>query len=278
VVTAAAALILPLVTLERFSIGPFVIYTFTALMGIGVLVGFFLAVRRGAEWGIPRERVALFSLFMIVGAIIGARFGSVLYKPDLVRKVFTDPGEVFVHFHGIASFAVYAGGLVGALLFFLLKCRSIPGSLKFLDIEGFALPFSSFFGRLGCALVHDHPGRLSDGWLAVSFLDGSRYDLGLLEAIFLLLVSGVFLLLRRQRHRAGFFFILYCFTYAPFRFLLDRLREAPPQYFGITVDQYAAALTILAGIVTIYLSRSTHVRASTSEKIHGNPVRSLSKP
>jgi phosphatidylglycerol---prolipoprotein diacylglyceryl transferase len=273
-----AVLILPLVTLDSFQVGPFLIHSFSVLIGVGVLLGFYLAVRRGAELGLPRERVALFSLFMLVGGIVGARVGRIFYQPELVAKIFTDPVDVFVRFHGIASFGAYGGGLLGALLFFWLRCKSIRECLKFLDIVGFALPFSWFFGRVGCALVHDHPGIRSVGWLAVAFPDGPRFDLGLLEAIFLFLLAGFFVLLGQQRHWPGFFFALYCCIYGPFRFLLDQLHEDPPHYFGVNVDQYGAAFAIFAGLVTIYLSRTTHAQLSTSEKIHVNPVRSIPKP
>jgi len=270
-----AALVLPFVTVDRFRFGFLTIHSFAVLVGGGVLTGFYLAVRRAALWRISRERIALFSLFLIVGGIIGARFGRILYEPDLVHKALTDPAEVFLRFHGIASFGAYAGGLGGALLYFRLRCKSIAESLKFLDAVGFALPFGWFFGRVGCALVHDHPGILSDGWMAVAFPGGSRYDLGLLEAIFLFVLAMAFLVLSRWRWSAGFFFGLYCCVYGPFRFFLDQLHVNPPRYFGLSVDQYGAVLALTAGLVTFYFSGATDSQQPTPEKIH---VRTVRKP
>jgi phosphatidylglycerol:prolipoprotein diacylglycerol transferase len=272
------AFVLPLVTLDKFDIGPFTIDTFAVLIGIGVITGFWVAVRRAAKAGISREQVALFTIFMFVGGFVGARIAPLFYLPDLLSKGLTDPYEVFVRYHGISSFGAYGGGLIGAMLFFRLHGKSLGERLQLLDALGFALPVESFFGRLGCALVHDHRGIRSDGWFAVAFPDGARYDLGLLEAMFLFLLAMVFLILSRRTWRPGFYFALYACAYGTFRLLLDRLHEDPARYFGITVDQYCATIAILAGAVTFYLSGSTYTQGSTPENIHETAVRSVSKP
>jgi prolipoprotein diacylglyceryltransferase len=48
--------------------------------------------------------------------------------------------------------------------------------LRLLDTAAFAVPFAAALGRLGCALAHEHPGRLSKSWLAVRYPGGARYD------------------------------------------------------------------------------------------------------
>jgi phosphatidylglycerol---prolipoprotein diacylglyceryl transferase len=269
---------LPFVRVDSFHFLGITVHAFSLLVGAGVLCGFLLAVNRGAGYGISRERIALFSLFLIVGGIAGARFGRILYEPDLLRQAITNPALVFLRFHGITSFGGYFGGLAGALLFFRLQRYSRTRALQFLDSVGFALPFAWFFGRVGCALVHDHPGILSDGWLTVAFPGGSRYDLGLLEALFLLLLAAIFGLLSLRNHQPGFFFALYFSVYGPFRFFLDRLHVDPPQYFGLTVDQYGAALATITGIVTFCLMRTTQGHHAIPETIDGIHVRSVSRP
>lgn len=269
---------LPYITVDSLHFLGITIHVFALLVGAGVLSGFFLAVHQGARYGIARERIALFSVFLIIGGIAGARFGRIFYEPDLLRQAFTNPGLVFLKFHGITSFGGFFGGLLGSLLFFRFQCSSRLEILQLLDSVGFALPVAWFFGRVGCALVHDHPGILSDALLSVAFPGGSRYDLGLLEALFLLLLAAVFFLLSRRSHQTGFFFALYFCTYGPFRFLLDRLHVNPPRYFGLSVDQYCAAFAMFVGIVTFCLMRTTHGHHPIPENIHGIPIRSISRP
>ena len=113
------------------------------------------------------------------------------------------------------------------------------------------MPFAWAIGRLGCALVHDHPGIRSAGLLAVAYPGGARYDLGVLEVFFHVLLAGCFLLFDRSRRPAGFYFAAFFCAYGPFRFLLDGLHVNPPRYFGWTVDTYASVLATLIGLLAV---------------------------
>jgi len=52
-------------------------------------------------------------------------------------------------------------------------------------------------------VTHDHPGRLAAGpnWLTVAYPDGPRYDLGVLEALFLTAICAAFFLRARRGSR-----------------------------------------------------------------------------
>ena len=108
------------------------------------------------------------------------------------------------------------------------------------------------FGRLGCTLVHDHIGKLSDFALAIRFPDGARHDLGFYELLYtvLVLVPAVIWLNRLPR-RPGTAICLIPLLYAPARFLGDFLRVSlpghDPRYAGLTLAQYACIA--VAGLV-----------------------------
>ncbi len=162
-------------------------------------------------------------------------------------------------YRGIASFGSLIGGLLGAWLYFRAKKLGSIERWRYLDIVGFALPFAFMIGRLGCALVHDHPGLRSDSWLAVAYPSGGRFDLGLIETLFLFLVAGAFLILDRYRWPNGFFFALYFSIYGPFRAVLDQLHVDPPRYFGWTVDQYGSLFAISLALFSWYSILSFHI-------------------
>ena len=89
--------------------------------------------------------------------------------------------------------------------------------------RSYAFPFAWIFGRLGCTIVHDHPGAHTTSWLAVRYPDGPRYDLGLLELLFTVLVAGAFLVLDRRKRPTGFYLGWFLLVYGLFRLLLDTL-------------------------------------------------------
>jgi phosphatidylglycerol---prolipoprotein diacylglyceryl transferase len=117
---------------------------------------------------------------------------------------------------------------------------------------GYAVPFGWFFGRVACYLVHDHPGLRTSSWLAVKYPGGARYDLGLLEAMFLVLLCGAFWLLARAPRPPGFFFGAFFLAYGVFRVGLDQLHVDPPRYAGISVDHWAYGAATLAGAAVLW--------------------------
>ena len=101
-----------------------------------------------------------------------------------------------------------------------------------LDTIAFALPFGWMIGRFGCFLAHDHRGDLTASWIAVQFPEGPRFDLGLIEFLFLIVLNGLFYWLDRQPRPVGFFFALFGVVYSAFRIWLDTLHTQPFRFYG----------------------------------------------
>jgi len=102
-------------------------------------------------------------------------------------------------------------------------------------------------GRLGCALAHDHRGLPSTGFFAIRFPGGPRYDLGLIEFLFLILLAVSFRVFDRRSRPAGFFFGLFCLVYGGFRVFLDTLHIQPLRFWDW-------GLLALAGLIVMLLT------------------------
>jgi phosphatidylglycerol:prolipoprotein diacylglycerol transferase len=106
--------------------------------------------------------------------------------------------------------------------------------------------------RIGCFLVHDHPGRLTDFPLGVRFAGGARHDLGLYEAIVLFAIAGLLWSLWARRRLEGRLLGLLAILYGCARFLLDLLRASDvaypdARYAGLTPAQYGSMLLVAWG-------------------------------
>jgi phosphatidylglycerol:prolipoprotein diacylglycerol transferase len=132
---------------------------------------------------------------------------------------------------GIRSIGGLAGGFIGALICCRLRHVSFFASFRMLDVMAFAMPFAFMVGRLGCAIVHDHPGRPSASWIAVRFPGGPRYDLGVTEFLFLIPISALFYFLGRKPRPAGLFLGLYGVIYGSLRIWLDTLHIQPMRFY-----------------------------------------------
>ena len=213
---------------------------------IGVLVAHFLLLRRAKRLNLDVPSAGAMSFFMVVAGIAGARFFKLVYLPELWPQL---TWETLVTSGGLASFGGIAGGLIGAVLYF--AARRIPPlvAIDYLDALAAVFPMGWIFGRMGCAIVHDHPGLATTGFLAVAYPDMPRYDLGLTEVLFFATVMiPLFVWLARARRPRGFFLVTFFIVYGAFRLWLDTLHVDPPRYAGITVDQWAYGGMFLLGL------------------------------
>jgi phosphatidylglycerol:prolipoprotein diacylglycerol transferase len=226
------------------------IYPFSLLVITGVIVGTVVCHFRSGRAGISSGEVLAAVQWAVVGGFFFAHLVAVLfYKPQLLEQ---EGLAVLWRFPaGLSSI----GGLFGGYAFLMLHLRWYRRpALPMLDVivEGLAVGWA--FGRLGCAIAHDHPGILTGFPLAVDYPGGPRHDLGLYD---LALIVGVLLpvlhIVERHRHRPGVKLVALCLVYGPVRFLLDFLRAtdlpgSDPRYLGLTAGQYGSVILAVAGI------------------------------
>jgi prolipoprotein diacylglyceryltransferase len=154
---------------------------------------------------------------------------------------------------GLSSYGGFFGSILGLLVW---KLRRGFSMVAVGDGALFAFPIGWAFGRTGCFITHDHPGKVSDFFLAVDNynLQGQpRHDLGLYEVFWSVAVTGLFFFLARKRRRRGFYMGLICILYAPVRFFLDFLRAEPDlggdiRYFMLTPGQWSSFALLAVGL------------------------------
>jgi phosphatidylglycerol:prolipoprotein diacylglycerol transferase len=229
-------------------IGPLQVHPFLILVAVGCFAGWFVTARRAARDGFSQEQISELALWMFGVGFAGANLISLVYYPPALLDLIRYPSHLMTYSWGLSSFGGFAGGLIGAALFFRVRRISYDGRRAILDAVGFAVPIGWAFGRMGCYMVHDHPGIRTTSWLGVRYPGGTRYDLGLLEIFFLLILGGTFVLLGREPKPRGFFRAVLFLSYGTYRILQDRLRVDPPRYYGWTTDQMAAAVMIALGL------------------------------
>ncbi len=234
---------------------PLQIHSFGLFVAIGLLTTFTLCARRGEEkMGVDGEEVQNFGIYLIaIGWMSAHVFNVIFYEPHLIKE---DPLVLLKFWGSISSYGGLFGGIIAAWIW---RVRNPDKDfLAWCDLGAWGLTFSWFFGRVGCASVHDHPGAPTDFFLAISgwpqFPEAPvRYDLGFLEAIWWFVIVVSVLLLDRKPRPKGFYLAFVPMMYAPVRFTLDFLRVGPDQggdirYFGLTPAQYFSIGIFLVGV------------------------------
>ena len=241
----ALAMVLPFVHLP-YSIGP--IHPFGVLVGIGVALGFRLAMGRARVLGLDLERFERHVFWTVaIGFVASHVLDTIFYHPEVLLS---RPWELLLIYQGLSSF----GGFFGGVVAFVVYARRHRVDLwRSADAIAFGLPVGWFFGRMGCASIHDHPGARSTSALAVNWPGGPRFDLGLLELMLVPLLIVAVLVVAQRTKRPGALITTLALLYPPIRFPLDFLRASAAdggdvRYFGWTPGQYASAGLFLVGL------------------------------
>ena len=220
--------------------GMFVSFGFLA----GMAVSYFEFKKRKLE----ANRVYDLAFWIILCSMIGGRLFFVAEHLDVYLAA---PLDILKLWHG--GMSIY-GGFIGAVLAGIIYFKKSKLDFwQYADAAIFGLPFGLFIGRLGCFLIHDHPGVRTNFFLGVAYPDGIRHDLGLYDSLAGLFIFLVFLILHRKEWFRGFYLSVFCVLYGAIRFFLDffRVRDAVGadlRYFGLTLAQYLSVALFVAGI------------------------------
>jgi phosphatidylglycerol---prolipoprotein diacylglyceryl transferase len=246
---------IPLFTIAQIPLGPLRIQVWGLFVAAGILAAVWIGWRASARRGIDPEHFIDLASWSVLSGIVGARLGHVLFY-DPARYI-ADPLAVFrVWEGGMSMFGAFIGAALAMVVYF--RKEKIAWA-PYLDAMAFAFPCGYGIGRIGCFLIHDHPGTLSNLPIAVDFPGGARLDHGLL----LMLVGfGIYAWFVRREYRIqtsvhkllgdrGFLPLL-MMTYGTARFFLDffratDLRNADIRYGALTPAQYLSIVMLALG-------------------------------
>ena len=222
----------------------------------GVAVAAWVARRRAGRRGLS-PRLAVDALFAVVatGLCASQIVGALVYRPDVLVADWTTllPGS------GVSS---SLGAIAGAGLAVGLWLRPRAGRAFWPHVDNLvlALCLGWAIGRVGCAVCHDHLGRLTSFPLGVAVGGGRRHDLGLYEALASFALFAVLVRADRPCARPGRLAGLAALGYGALRFALEILRaedletlgrHSDARYLGLTLVQLVAPLLCAVGAVLL---------------------------
>ena len=251
---------IPFLVQPELRIGPITIHAFGVLVAGAVLVGATIVRRRAEAHGVSDEVVRHFLEWVLFGGFVGAHLvDRLVYFPS---ETLRDPLSLLRIWEGLSSFGGFAGGTLGAVLFFR-RHGAAGAAWRCVDSFAYAFPFGWALGRMGCFVAYDHPGLPTTFVLGEVYRDGVvRHNLGLEEALYTAAIAALFYALGRRPRFPGCFVGLFLLLYAPFRFAADFLRIIDIRYCGLTPGQYGCVVLILAGAMICHRTRKSVTLAS----------------
>lgn len=246
----------PYIESQIWNIGPIPFRTWGTFVAIAYLVATWIAARRARKNGLDEKQVWDLSFWLFVAAFIGARlFHVFFYDPSHYLQFpvdILDPRR--------PGFAIEGAFIASAGVFTWFMRRRSLNFLAYADTLVWGIPWGCGIGRIGCFLIHDHPGTLSSSLLAVRYPDGqTRHDLGLYLSISGFVIGSIFLLLNFRKRPPGFFFGTFILLDSLSRLWLDGYRVADIRYLGLTPTQWVAIPMIVIGLWLMNLSKVQNV-------------------
>ena len=227
-----------------FHIGPVTIYVWGTMVALGILAGTWVSARLAKERGLDPSIIWDAAAIAALAGIIGARVAYVFfYNPSFF---IAHPAQIIALWNGGMSISGSIVCAAVALLWFL-RSRKVD-MVAYLDAIAYGTPLAYGIGRIGCFLIHDHPGTLTHFILGVKYPGGTRHDLGLYESFNGFGLFIIFLILRHKKAKPPTYAVAFLLWYGVVRFFLDFLRINDARYFGLTAAQYLAALMFCGGV------------------------------
>ena len=229
---------------ELFRIGDFSISTFGLMLAASFLVGSWITAKRMTEEGLDPELVTTLLMYVMLGGVVGSKL---YFAVDVALRTDVPFTKLLFARDGITWY----GGLIAATLVGAIGCRVHGVPVRtFANCTAVGGAVGQSIGRLGCFLVGDDYGRVSDVPWAMSFPRGAPPTLDrvhptqLYEILWLLPVAA---LLWSRRRSSPFLFGEYVALNGLGRLVIESWRVNPQVALGLTEPQWIGALLIALG-------------------------------
>ena len=247
-------------------LGPIRLSWYGLMYVFGFLISYLLVryQMRRKEFDISKQEVENLYFYLILGLMVGARLGYVLFY-DL-KMYLADPLEIFAIWHGGMSFH---GGLIGVLLVgILFSWKNKKSFWRIADLIIVTVPIGLGLGRIGNFINGELYGRVTNLPWGMIFPRGGplpRHPSQLYESA---LEGGVLFvilwLLKDKKLPIGGLLAAFLFFYGCFRSFVEFFRE-PDGHIGFiigpfTLGQLLSSFMIVGGLVLFfYLKKESQI-------------------
>jgi len=258
---------LPYGPITEFTLGPLTIQSWGLMVAIGFIVAILLILWQASKEGYRVDKLIDLALFLFIASMVGARIMYVI----LFWENFAGGNwlEIFKIWKGGM---VYYGGFIGAIVVWIWYVRWQKLNFwKLADWGAPALALGLAIGRIGCHLIRDHPGIITNVPWGIEYAGQIRHETAMYSilanlAIFLILWFGF----RRLKLPTGYLFAIFMIWYAVTRFIIDFFRAydlpySDPRFLkfaefqGLTISQIVSIFLVAIGIFLLFYLKKKKV-------------------
>jgi phosphatidylglycerol:prolipoprotein diacylglycerol transferase len=240
-----------------FYIGSYPVRSYGLIVAFAILLAIGLAhnLAKGTKY---RKHIMDASLYVILGAILGARAWEVFFFQWSYYSQHVN--EIFAIWNGGLSIqgGLIGGFIAGAIYTWYHKLNF----WEFADIMAPAIVFGQAVGRIACFLNGDAFGSPTGSNFGLVYPEGSLayqtygsqplWPAEIWEGQWDLIVFGLLMILKNRTWPTGFIFLSYNILYSFGRFMLEFLRGDTPRYlFDWTAAQWTSVTVMMISLVVL---------------------------
>jgi phosphatidylglycerol:prolipoprotein diacylglycerol transferase len=272
-------------------LGPITLHYYSLMFIFAFGIGYFLMTKMYSIDGVDTKYVEPFFTWTLIGTILGARLGHVIfYQPELFKEDFwsvflpisTKNGLKFTGFAGLASHGATLAVIVTTLYYSYKIMKKNP--LWVFDRLGIVVAIGGAFVRMGNFFNSEIIGKPVDPTspFALLFPQQSseygvtvpRYPTQLFEAAgYVTLFVILWVLYRKtdKKYQQGWLFGLFFFLLWAIRFFVEFLKMPQGKevisFAGLNTGQILSIPFMIAGLVIMFYSKNNKALPETEKTI-----------
>lgn len=240
---------MPYFSYTQIQFGPITFQTWGLFLGIAFLVGYLIFLKQAQKHSIEQNKIIWLVAILFLAGVFGSRLAFVLqYNIDLSRFFYVWNG-------GLTFYGGFAAALIAG--WFYIKKTGL-NFWQIADILTPILAIGIFIVRIGCFLIKDHQGAITNLPWAILWPDGIlRHPVAGYLALNALIMFFVLSFLKKRLKKTGQLFIVFLVWYSLARFFLGFTRAvdtilADSHYLNLTISQWISLFILICVIILIW--------------------------
>ena len=242
---------IPYFTFTEINLNFITIQVWGLMASLGFLTALFLSLKEAKRKNINEDDIWNVLILALIGMIIGSKIFYVISN----LSEFESLAEIFNLNWGFS----FIGGMsfAGILLFIYAKYKRI-NFWKLVDTITPGIITAIIIVRIGCFLIYDHLGKITDlSWGRIYFDGTVRHPVILYHIISALVIFFIVCYLKKRHLKNGLLFLYFAIYYLTFRFLTDFLRCSDlnicdAHYLDLTYTQWFILILVLPIIYLLF--------------------------
>lgn len=248
---------------EILSIGPFTVYGYGLMIGIGVIAAYLSAEYRAKKLKLNPDLILGLVIWCLGFGYLGSKL---LYCFTVLDQLIADPAAFL---RSIQSGWVVYGGLIGGMLGgFLYSRHKKVNFMPYFDLGMPSVALAQAFGRIGCFWAGCCYGKQTDSAIGFVYTCSDFAPNGvaliptqLISSALDFLNFAVLVIMSKKKKAEGQIAGLYLIFYSVGRFVLEYFRGDMERgsIGALSTSQFIAIFTFIAGILlyfgTLFLAK-----------------------